>query len=33
MATNVKTGNLDFTKLNDSLRASGTSLSEYGAKL
>ena len=32
-ATNVKTGNLDFTKLNQSIKNSGSSLSEYAAKL
>lgn len=32
-ATNVKTGNLDFTKLNQSIKNSGTSLSAYAAKL
>ena len=28
-ATNVKTGNLDFTKLNQSIKNSGSSLTEY----
>ena len=32
-ATNVKTGSLDFTKLNQSIKNSGSSLSEYAAKL
>lgn len=32
-ATNVKTGTLDFGKLNQSLKASGTTLSQYAAKL
>ena len=32
-ATNVKTGTLDFGRLNQSLKASGTSLSQYAAKL
>ena len=32
-ATNVKTGTLDFSKLNSSLKESGTSLSQYAAKL
>ena len=32
-ATNASTGSLDFTKLNDSLKASGKSLSDYGEKL
>ena len=32
-ATNVKTGNLDFTKLNDSIRQSGKSLVQYGEQL
>ena len=32
-ATNVKTGNLDFTKLNQSIKNSGSSLSEYATKL
>ena len=32
-ATNVKTGALDFGKLNSSIKQSGMSLSEYGAKL
>lgn len=32
-ATNLKTGTLDFTKLNDSLKKSGTSLSHYGELL
>lgn len=32
-ATNVKTGNLDFTKLNQSLKQSGVSLSSYAQKL
>ena len=29
-ATNVKTGNLDFTRLNDSLKKSGKNLGDYG---
>jgi hypothetical protein len=29
-ATNVKTGTLDFTKLNESIKASGKSLVQYG---
>lgn len=32
-ATNVKTGNLDFTKLNDSIAQSGKSLIQYGESL
>lgn len=32
-ATNVKTGTLDFTKLNQSLKNSGTSLAAYAQKL
>ena len=32
-ATNIQTGNLDFTKLNESLKKSGTSLAKYGEKL
>lgn len=32
-ATNVETGNLDFSKLNQSIKQSGTSLNEYGQKL
>ena len=32
-ATNVKTGTLDFGRLNQSLKASGQSLSQYAAKL
>lgn len=32
-ATNVNTGNLDFTKLNESLNKSGTTLQQYGDKL
>ena len=32
-ATNVNTGKLDFSKLNHSLKQSGTTLSEYGQKL
>jgi hypothetical protein len=32
-ATNVKTGMLDFGKLNQSIKQSGMSLSQYGAKL
>ena len=32
-ATNVQTGNLDFTKLNQSIKNSGSSLAEYGEKL
>lgn len=32
-ATNIKTGNLDFTKLNQSIKNSGTSLSAYAEKL
>ena len=32
-ATNVQTGSLDFSKLNQSIKTSGTSLSEYGRKL
>ena len=32
-ATNVKTGSLDFTKLNQSIKNSGSSLSQYAAKL
>ena len=32
-ATNVKTGSLDFGKLNQSLKASGVTLSQYAAKL
>lgn len=32
-ATNVKTGNLDFTKLNQQLKQSGASLTDYGQKL
>jgi hypothetical protein len=29
-ATNIKTGNLDFSKLSQSLKASGKSLDHYG---
>ena len=32
-ATNVKTGSLDFTKLNQSIKNSGSSLSQYAATL
>ena len=32
-ATNVKTGSLDFGKLNASIKQSGMSLKEYGAQL
>lgn len=32
-ATNAQTGTLDFSKLNQSIKASGTTLSEYGRKL
>lgn len=32
-ATNVKTGNLDFTRLNESIKASGKSLVQYGEQL
>ena len=32
-ATNVTTGTLDFSKLNQSIKQSGTTLSEYGRKL
>ena len=32
-ATNVQTGTLDFTKLNQSIKKSGTSLQEYGKTL
>lgn len=32
-ATNIKTGNLDFAKLNQSITSSGESLSSYAAKL
>ena len=32
-ATNVRTGNLDFTKLNQSINASGKSLEQYAAHL
>lgn len=32
-ATNVQTGSLDFSKLNQSIKTSGTTLSEYGRKL
>ena len=32
-ATNVKTGTLDFAKLNQSIKNSGSSLSEYAAKI
>ena len=32
-ATNVKTGSLDFAKLNQSIKNSGSSLSEYAAKV
>lgn len=32
-ATNVQTGTLDFSKLNSSIQASGTSLSQYASKL
>ena len=32
-ATNVKTGNLDFTKLNQSIKNSGSSLTEYAKKI
>lgn len=32
-ATNVKTGTLDFTKLNQSIKSSGMSLQEYGQTL
>ena len=32
-ATNVKTGTLDFSKLNQSIKTSGSNLNEYAAKL
>ena len=32
-ATNIKTGNLDFSKLNQSIKGSGKSLQEYGRQL
>ena len=32
-ATNIKTGNLDFSKLNQSIKSSGKSLAEYGRSL
>lgn len=32
-ATNIKTGSLDFAKLNQSIKNSGSSLSEYAAKI
>lgn len=32
-ATNVKTGNLDFSKLNESIKQSGKSLVQYGEQL
>lgn len=32
-ATNVKTGNIDFGRLNSSLKASNTTLSQYAAKI
>lgn len=32
-ATNMKTGTLDFTKLNDSIKKSGQSLANYGEQL
>lgn len=32
-ATNIKTGNLDFSKLNQSIKSSGKSLQEYGRQL
>lgn len=32
-ATNIKTGNLDFTKLNESIKQSGKSLVQYGEQL
>ena len=32
-ATNIKTGNLDFSKLSQSLKASGKTLSQYGDQL
>ena len=32
-ATNVNTGNLDFAKFNQSIKSSGMSLEQYGAKL
>lgn len=32
-ATNIKTGTLDFSKLNDSIKKSGMSLTKYGKKL
>lgn len=32
-ATNVKTGNLDFAKLNQSIKQSGMTLEQYGMKL
>lgn len=32
-ATNVQTGNLDFTKLNQSIKKSNTSIAEYGRQL
>lgn len=32
-ATNMKTGTLDFTKLNDSIKKSGQSLADYGEQL
>jgi hypothetical protein len=32
-ATNIKTGNLDFSKLNQSIKSSGKSLEAYGDQL
>jgi uncharacterized protein YpuA (DUF1002 family) len=32
-ATNVNTGNLDFSKFNNSLKQSGQSLTQYGQQL
>ena len=32
-ATNIKTGNLDFAKLNQSIKASGKTLTQYGRSL
>ena len=32
-ATNIKTGNLDFSKLNQSIKNSGSSLKQYGEQL
>jgi hypothetical protein len=32
-ATNIKTGTLDFSKLSESLKTSGKSLSDYGKDL